>query len=68
MIVAISETHAQPGVLRTLTIAVASGVAILVAGEAVWMGMIAVYTRHPTPFPCFIPAMSLFLTADSGWI
>ena len=68
MIVAISETHAQPGVLRTLTIAVASGVAILVAGEAVWMGMIAVYTRHPTPFPWFIPAMALFLTAGAGWI
>jgi membrane protease YdiL (CAAX protease family) len=58
----------RPGPLRTVGVAVGSGVAILLAGEAVWMSLIAAYTRHPMAFPWIVPAMGLFLAAGGAWL
>jgi membrane protease YdiL (CAAX protease family) len=58
----------KQGALKTIAVAIGSGIAIIVAGEAVWMGMIAAYTRHPTPIPWVVPAMALFLAAGAGWL
>ncbi|MGZ5936000.1 MAG: CPBP family intramembrane glutamic endopeptidase [Rhizomicrobium sp.] len=69
MTIALSQTFEhRPGVLRTLVVSIGSGVAIILAGEAVWIGMIAVYTKHPSPFPWIVPAMALFLAAGAAWM
>lgn len=70
MNIALSQSTPVPksGLLRTLALAVGSGIAILIAGDAAWMGMIAAYTRHPTPFPWFVPAMGLFLAVGAAWL
>jgi membrane protease YdiL (CAAX protease family) len=58
----------KQGTLKTIAVAIGSGIAIIIAGEAAWMGMLTAYTRHPTPFPWFVPAMALFLAAGAGWL
>jgi membrane protease YdiL (CAAX protease family) len=58
----------RPGVVRTLATAIGTGVAIIIAGEAAWIGMIAAYTRHPTAFPWFVPAMALIMAAAAAWM
>ena len=44
-------------VVRTLVVAIGSGVAIIIVSEAVWVGLIAAYSRHPVSFPWFVPVM-----------
>lgn len=56
-------TGRKSGALRTIAIALGSGLALFFTGEAVWTGLIALYTRNPLSFPWFVPAMSLFLAA-----
>ena len=58
----------KTGALGTVAIAIGSGVAILLAGEAAWIGMLAAYTRHPTPFPWFVPAMAGVLAIGAIWM
>jgi hypothetical protein len=42
MSLALSQTEAvKPGVLRTLVVAIVSGVALIVLGEGIWVGMLA---------------------------
>ncbi len=58
----------KPGAFRTLAAAIGAGVALIVVGEGIWIGMIAAYARHPTPFPWFVPAMALVLAASAAWM
>jgi membrane protease YdiL (CAAX protease family) len=58
----------RAGWLRTTALAIGSGVAVIVAGEGIWVGMIAAYTRHPTPFPWFVPAMALVIALSASWM
>ena len=58
----------KTGALRNVAIAIGSGVAVLLAGEAAWIGMLAAYTKHPTPFPWFVPAMAAVLAAGAVWM
>ncbi|HJW40477.1 MAG TPA: CPBP family intramembrane glutamic endopeptidase [Rhizomicrobium sp.] len=63
--------HPEPvkrGALRTLGIAIGSGVALIVAGEGLWIGMLAAYSRQPTTFPWFVPAMAAILAAAAAWM
>jgi membrane protease YdiL (CAAX protease family) len=59
---------APTGKLRSLGIAIGSGVAIIIAGEGIWTGMIAAYSRHPTSFPWFVPAMALVMALTAAWM
>lgn len=69
MSLALSQTETgKPGVLRTLGISVGSGVTLIVLGEGIWVGMLAAYSRHPTPFPWFVPAMAAVLAAAALWM
>jgi len=58
----------KQGTFTTIAVAIGSGIAVIIGGEAAWMGMIAAYTGHPTPFPWFVPAMALFLAAGATWL
>lgn len=68
MSLALASIPSRTGIARTLAAAIGSGVAILLAGEAVWIGLIAAYTRHPTPFPWIVPAMAAVLAAGAAWL
>jgi membrane protease YdiL (CAAX protease family) len=71
MSLALSQTELsaqKSGVVRTLAAAIGSGVAVIVAGEALWIGMVAAYTRHPVPFPWFVPVMALVLAGGAAWM
>lgn len=68
MSVALALPRAKPGALRTIAIAIGAGVAVIIAGEAIWIGMLAVYTRHPTQFPWFVPAMAAVLALGAAWM
>jgi membrane protease YdiL (CAAX protease family) len=71
MTIALNTTEFAPkqhGVIRTVATAIGAGVTIIVVGEAVWMGLLANYTRHPTPFPWFVVAMAVFLAAAGAWL
>jgi len=68
MSIALAAPAHKPGALRIVAIAIASGVAVMLAGEAVWIGMIAAYTRHPTSFPWFVPAMAAALGLGAIWM
>jgi membrane protease YdiL (CAAX protease family) len=70
MTIALTQPHPafRPGALRSLAAALGSGIAVLIVGEAVWMSLLATYTRHPTAFPWFVPAMALFLMAAAAWM
>ncbi len=69
MSLALSQTEAvKPGVLRTLVVAIVSGVALIVLGEGIWVGMLAAYSHHPTAFPWFVPAMAAVLAAAALWM
>lgn len=56
------------GYWRPLALAIGAGVAIIIVGEAIWIGMIAAYSRHPTAFPWFVPAMALVMAAAAAWM
>ena len=62
-----SAPAAPPRRLRELAIAIGSGIALIVVGEGIWVSLIAAYSRHPTPFPWFVPAMALVLALVAGW-
>jgi membrane protease YdiL (CAAX protease family) len=71
MSIAINPTEFAPkqhGIIRTLATAIGAGVMVIVVGEAVWVSLIAAYTRHPTPFPWFVVAMAVFLAAAAAWL
>jgi membrane protease YdiL (CAAX protease family) len=71
MSIAIDHTNITPakhGVVRTVATAIGAGVIVIIAGEAVWMSLLAAYTRHPTPFPWFVVAMAMFLVAAGAWL
>src|ERR1700743_355990 len=72
MSLALAQPAAAPrsGVLRNLALAIGPAVAVIVAGEAIWVSMIAAYSHSPTPFPWFIPAMAVVLAAGlfAFWI
>jgi membrane protease YdiL (CAAX protease family) len=55
-------------VVRTLVVAIGSGVAIIIVSEAVWVGLIAAYSRHPVSFPWFVPVMAAFLAVGVAWM
>jgi membrane protease YdiL (CAAX protease family) len=55
-------------VARTLAVAIGSGVAIIIVAEAVWVGLIGLYSRHPVSFPWFVPAMAAFLAIGVAWM
>jgi membrane protease YdiL (CAAX protease family) len=55
-------------IARTLAVAIGSGVAIIVVCEAVWVGLIGAYSRHPVSFPWFVPAMAAFLAGGVAWM
>jgi membrane protease YdiL (CAAX protease family) len=63
-----SQPVASTSKLRTLGIAIGSGVAIIIAGEAIWTGLIAAYSKYPTAFPWFIPAMALVMALAAAWL
>ena len=58
----------QHGVVRTVATAIGAGVAVIIVGEAVWLSLIAAYSRHPTPFPWLVVAMAAFLAAAGAWL
>jgi len=58
----------QPGVVRTVATAIGAGVIVIIVGEAAWTGLIAAYSRHPTPFPWFVVAMAAFLAVAAAWL
>ncbi len=68
MSLALATPAPRFGALRILAVAIGSGVAVILAGEAVWIGLIAAYTRHPTPFPWFVPAMAAVLALGAIWM
>ena len=71
MSIAFNPTDFAPkrhGVVRTVATAIGAGVAVIVVGEAVWLSLIAAYTRHPTPFPWFVVAMAAFLAVAGAWL
>jgi membrane protease YdiL (CAAX protease family) len=68
MSLAVTTPAQSPRRFRSLAIAVGSGVALIVIGEGIWTGMIAAYSRHPTPFPWYVPAMALVLALAAGWL
>jgi membrane protease YdiL (CAAX protease family) len=53
---------------RTLGVAIGSGAVIIVVSEAVWVGLIGAYSRHPVSFPWFVPAMAAFLAVGVVWM
>jgi membrane protease YdiL (CAAX protease family) len=55
-------------VARTLAIAIGSGVLIIIVSEAVWVGLIILYSRHPVIVPWFVPAMAAFLAIGAYWM
>jgi membrane protease YdiL (CAAX protease family) len=55
-------------ITRTLAVAIGSGVAIIIVSEAVWVGLIAAYSRYPVSFPWFVPAMAMFLAFGVSWM
>ncbi len=55
-------------IARTLAVAIGSGVAIIIVSEAVWIGLIGAYSRHPVSFPWFVPAMAAFLMVGVAWL
>jgi membrane protease YdiL (CAAX protease family) len=55
-------------VTRALAVAIGSGIAIIIVSEAVWVGLIAAYSRHPVSFPWFVPAMAMFLAIGVTWM
>jgi membrane protease YdiL (CAAX protease family) len=55
-------------VARTLGVAIGSGIAIIIVSEAVWVGLIGAYSRHPVSFPWFVPAMAMFLAIGVSWM
>ncbi|HLJ52271.1 MAG TPA: CPBP family intramembrane glutamic endopeptidase [Rhizomicrobium sp.] len=55
-------------IARTLAVAIGSGVAIIIVSEAVWVGLIGAYSRHPVSFPWFVPAMAAFLMVGVAWL
>lgn len=55
-------------IARALAIAIGSGVAIIIVGEAVWVGLIGAYSHHPVSFPWFVPAMAAFLMLGVAWL
>jgi len=57
-----------PVIARTLAVAIGSGVAIIIVSEAVWVGLIGAYSRHPVSFPWFVPAMAAFLMVGVAWL
>jgi membrane protease YdiL (CAAX protease family) len=59
---------APTGKLRSLGIAIGSGVAIIIAGEGIWTGMIATYSKYPVPFPWFVPGMALVMALTAAWM
>jgi membrane protease YdiL (CAAX protease family) len=63
-----STSTTPPRRLRSLAIAVGSGVVLIIVGEAIWGGLIAAYSRHPTPFPWYVPAMALVLGLAAAWM
>ncbi|HUO88456.1 MAG TPA: CPBP family intramembrane glutamic endopeptidase [Rhizomicrobium sp.] len=63
-----SAPAAPPRRLRELAIAIGSGIALIVVGEGIWVSLIAAYSRHPTPFPWFVPAMALVLALAAAWM
>ena len=60
---AVPNTAPRPGALRNLAIAVGSSIAVIIAGEGIWVSLIALYARHPTAFPWFVPVMAAVLAA-----
>ena len=68
MSLALATPAPRSGALCTVAVAIGSGVAVLLAGEAAWIGMLAAYTKHPTPFPWFVPAMGVVLAAGAIWM
>jgi membrane protease YdiL (CAAX protease family) len=68
MSLALAAPAHKPGALRTVATAVGSGVAVILAGEAVWIGLLTAYTRRPTPFPWFVPAMAAVLALGAIWM
>ncbi len=56
------------GVIRTVATAIGTGVVLIIAGEGIWTGMIATYTRHPTAFPWYVPAMGAVLATAAAWM
>jgi membrane protease YdiL (CAAX protease family) len=58
----------RTGALRTIATAIGSGIAVILAGEAIWIGMLTAYTRHPTPFPWFVPVMAGVLALGAIWM
>jgi membrane protease YdiL (CAAX protease family) len=69
MSLALAQTDIAPrsGALRTLGIAVGSGIAVIIAGEGIWTSLIALYSRHPMSFPWFVPAMAAVLAVALVW-
>jgi membrane protease YdiL (CAAX protease family) len=68
MSLAVSLAAPKHGVLRTVATAIGAGVVLIIAGEGIWTGMIAAYTRHPTAFPWYVPAMAAVLAAAAAWM
>ena len=64
----LTPTARKPGLLRLIAEFFVPGVAIIMVCEAVWIGMIAFYSKHPMPFPWFVPAMALFLGCGAAWM
>jgi membrane protease YdiL (CAAX protease family) len=68
----LAMTQSAPAVpprrLRELAIAIGSGVVLIIVGEGIWGGMIAAYSRHPTPFPWYVPAMAAVLALTAAWM
>jgi membrane protease YdiL (CAAX protease family) len=63
-----TSPSAPPRRLRSLAVAIASGVALIIVGEGIWSGLIAAYSRHPTAFPWYVPAMALVLALAAAWM
>jgi membrane protease YdiL (CAAX protease family) len=75
MSLALAQPTAAPraGALRILALAIVPAIAVIVAGEGIWISMIAAYSSHPTAVPWFVPAMAVVLAAGlygfkrAGW-
>jgi len=67
-LLSLSPVARASAIARALVVAIGSGVAIIIVSEAVWVGLIGAYSRHPVSFPWFVPAMAAFLIAGVAWL